>query len=79
MVLTTGVIVDTGPLVALLNRRDAYHGWMAMQVETLPVDWVVCEPVLAEAWYLVRRATGCQDRLLDMLETGVIKCDFETA
>jgi predicted nucleic acid-binding protein len=73
------VIVDTGPLVALLNRRDAYHEWMAMQVETLPVDWFVCEPVLAEAWYLVRRASGGQDRLLEMLETGVVKCEFELA
>jgi predicted nucleic acid-binding protein len=50
---------------------------MATQIETVPVDWTVCEPVLAEAWYLVRNTAGGQDRLIEMLENGVLTCGFD--
>jgi len=49
---------------------------MAAQVEILPVDWIVCEPVLAETWYLIRSIADGQDRLFEMLETGVLTCGF---
>jgi len=71
------VIVDTGPLVALLDRRDSYHEWITTQVEILPVDWIVCESVLAEAWYLIRNTADGQDRLMEMLEIGVLTCGFD--
>jgi uncharacterized protein len=37
-------IVDTGPLVAFLDRAEHHHRWVAERIEEL----VVCEPVLAE-------------------------------
>ena len=34
------VILDIGPLVALLNRRDAYHDWVTHQIKSInsPID-----------------------------------------
>jgi uncharacterized protein len=49
------LIVDSGPLVALLNRRDALHRWaQGVLAEHAPPVWT-CEPVLAEVAYLLAR------------------------
>ena len=45
-------IVDTGPLVAFLDRADRHHRWVADPLEELDPPLLVCEPVLAEAMYL---------------------------
>jgi len=46
-------IVDTGPLVAFLDRGERNHAWTVEQVQSLDVPLLVCEPVLAEAMYLL--------------------------
>jgi predicted nucleic acid-binding protein len=46
-------IVDTGPLVALLDRAEQYHGWAAEQVKQLDPPMLVCEPVLVETMFLL--------------------------
>ncbi len=40
-------IVDTGPLVAFLDRAEQHHRWVVKQVEDLDPPLLVCEPVLA--------------------------------
>jgi uncharacterized protein len=47
------IIVDTGPLVALLNRRDGFHAWAASTFASLREPLATCEPVIAEACYLL--------------------------
>jgi hypothetical protein len=51
-------IDDTGPLVALLDRAEQQHRWVAEQVEGLDPPLLVCEPVLAEAMHLLARSPG---------------------
>jgi predicted nucleic acid-binding protein len=46
--VTQWAIVDTGPLVALLDRAEQYHEWAKKQVEQLDPPILVCEPVLVE-------------------------------
>ena len=46
-------IVDTGPLVAFLDRAEQHHRWVVAQIEKLNPPLLVCEPVLAEAMYLL--------------------------
>ena len=31
----TRVVIDTGPLVALLNRNDRYHAWVREVLDTV--------------------------------------------
>ncbi len=74
--MTRRVIVDTGPLVAFLDRREAHHDWIAEQARTLALPWLLCEAVLAESWRLLRRLPVAQDALLEMVETGLLKVEF---
>ena len=59
-------IVDTGPLVAFLDRAEQHHGWVAEQVKELDAPLLVCEPVLAEAMYLLVRFPKAQDALFGL-------------
>lgn len=61
------VIVDTGPLVALLNRNDTYHAWVVQQLRDIQPPMLTCEAVLAEATYLTRQTSGARVALMEML------------
>ena len=61
------VIVDTGPLVALLNRTDAAHGWVRQQLSDIAPPMLTCEAVLAEATYLTRHMPGARAALIEMI------------
>jgi len=47
--------LDTGPLVAYLIERDAYHDWAIDTFAGLDPPAITCEPVLTEAAFLVVR------------------------
>jgi len=74
--MTRWAIIDTGPLVAFLDRREAHHDWITGQARTLTLPWLLCEAVLAESWHLLRRLPVAQDALLEMVENGLLKVDF---
>jgi hypothetical protein len=61
-------IVDTGPLVAFLDRAEHHHRWVAERVEELDTPLLVCEPVLAETMHLLARFSRAQDALFGLLE-----------
>lgn len=65
--MKTRVIVDTGPLVALLNQRDHAHAWVLQQMATIQAPMITCEAVLAEVTYLTRQTPGARIALLEML------------
>jgi predicted nucleic acid-binding protein len=69
-------IVDTGPLVAFLNRRDRHHDWATEQLGRLSPPLLTCEAVLSEATYLVRRMTGGPDAVLELVARGVVMPTF---
>jgi uncharacterized protein len=69
-------IVDTGPLVAFFNRAERHHGWAADRIEELEPPLLLCEPVLVEAMYLLRRHPAAQDTLLEFLKNGALSIAF---
>jgi uncharacterized protein len=61
------VIVDTGPLVALLNRNDSHHAWVTQQLRDIAPPLITCEAVLTEATYLTRETPGARAALIEMI------------
>jgi predicted nucleic acid-binding protein len=72
-------IADTGPLVAFLDRGERHHAWTVEQVKTLDAPLLVCEPVLAEAMYLVSGHPKAQDALFGLLAGGALRVALQVA
>lgn len=68
--------MDTGPLVALLNRRDRYHSWTRNVLDAIQPPLSTCEPVLTEAFFLLRQVGGGRDAILELLTKRIVICDF---
>lgn len=70
------VIVDTGPIVALLNARDTHHAWAREVLDRIEPPLTTCEAVLSEACFLVRSLKGGRDAVLDLVSRGIIEVPF---
>jgi len=70
------VIVDTGPIVALLNARDEFHEWTREAMDAVQPPMLTCEAVLTEASYLVRKLRGGPEAVLDLVTRGVLEIAF---
>lgn len=70
------ILLDTGPLVALLDRRDAFHAWSTEQAGLLSSPFHTCEAVLTEAFFLVRRLSNGSGQLIELLQSNRIVCSF---
>lgn len=73
----TRVLLDTGPLVALLNRRDHYHAWARSVLDTVMPPVFTCEAVLSEACFLLSRVDGGADAVLALLAADIIRVEFQ--
>jgi predicted nucleic acid-binding protein len=73
------IILDTGPLVALLNGRDTHHDWAKARFAAVKPPLMTCEPVLSEACFLLRRLPGAPRAVLQLVERGVVEVPFQLA
>ena len=71
------VLLDTGPLVAFLNRRDRYHKWASAQWERCAPPLLTCEAVLAEACFLLRNTDGGSRSVIELVKRGVVAVAFD--
>ena len=70
-------IVDTGPLVAFLDKAERHHGWTVEQVRSLDAPLLTCEPVLAEAMFLLSDLPKAQGALFDLLANDAVRIAFQ--
>src|ERR1035437_7079062 len=66
------VLVDSGPLVALLNRRDTPHAWVQRELANLHEPLLTCEAVLSEVFFLLSRIRGGTSLLIALLRDGLV-------
>lgn len=64
------VLLDTGPLVAMVDRRDASHAWTLGQLQRLREPLQCCGAVLAEAGFVLRRTPLPLGRLRAEVQQG---------
>jgi uncharacterized protein len=72
-------VLDTGPLVAALNRRDRHHRWASQVFNSVHAPVFTCEPVLTEACYLVRELPGGAEAIFQLLERGILEIGLAVA
>jgi predicted nucleic acid-binding protein len=72
----TKVLLDAGPLIGYLNRKDQYHGWAVESWAALTEPLWTCEAVLSEAIFNLQSEGMNLDSILYYLESGIIRLDF---
>lgn len=75
----TEVLSDTGPLLALLSKRDQYHRWAKQQAAHLEWPFYTCEAVISEVTHLLERMPVSHLSIIHMLERGLVEVSFSYA
>jgi predicted nucleic acid-binding protein len=70
------IIADTGPIVAYLNHRDRWHEWARGVFSMHEPPYLVCEGVLIESGFLLKKGGGSHDALMELLHRGLLKIGF---
>jgi len=70
--VAASVIVDTGPIVALLDADDQQHAWVKAQFARLRPPLLTCEAVLTESCFLIARGGGDASAVIQLAERGVL-------
>ncbi len=70
------VIIDTGPLVAFLNKSDHFNNWAITQFSQLNPPFLTCESVISEVCFLLRKTDNGTQNVFQLLERGLIQIPF---
>ena len=67
------ILVDAGPLVALINRSDVWHERCLAISRTLGEQLLTVWPAVTEAVFLARRSLIAQSEILFIIEDGEVQ------
>lgn len=70
------IVIDTGPLVALLDADERHHDWVVEQLGSMEAPLITCEAVLAEACFLLRRLPDAIRGIQGFCRTGALDVRF---
>ena len=70
------MFIDSGPVVAFLNRNDEWHGWAREQFKRFS-EFTTCDAVLAEVCARLHYEGLDQWKALDLLAEGALVLDFD--
>lgn len=74
--MSVPVLLDSGCIVALLDRSARHHRRCAEVVRGLEAQLVTCEAVLAESCWLLRELPAAADTVLANVERGLFGVPF---
>jgi uncharacterized protein len=67
------ILVDTGPLVAVLSREDEYHTACLRALRDMPSPLFSCWPVITEAAWLLRGFPRALQQLLRSVDGNFLE------
>jgi len=70
-------LLDTGVIVALLDRSEKFHQACADAVHQILAPLITCEAVIAESCYLLRSFPGAQEAVLENVAAGTFQIPFQ--
>lgn len=70
------ILLDTGPWVALLCRKEPDHLWAMEQFRAFAAPFYTCESVVNETTFLLARGGFDPAQALRMIEAGIIRVEF---
>lgn len=71
------ILLDTGVIVALLDRDERFHSRCATALAHIDRPLVTCEAVIAESCYLLRGVWGAPQAVLENVWDGVFLVPFQ--
>jgi len=67
------VLLDTGVIVALLDRSEKHHPTCVETIRQIRAPLVTCEAAIAESCYLLRRVPGASESILENVAAGIFQ------
>ena len=71
------VLLDTGFIVALLDRSENFHKTCAQTVREVEAPLVTCEAVITESCYLLRSLSGASEAVIENITAGIFQVPFQ--
>ena len=71
------VLLDTGVIVALLDRSEKFHHACSGAVQSLQAPLITCEAVIAECCYLLRNLPGAAEAVIENVAAGIFQIPFQ--
>jgi len=73
------VLLDTGVIVALLDRSEKFHKTCAQTVREVEAPLVTCEAVITESCYLLRNLSGASEAVIENITAGIFQVPFQVS
>ena len=71
------VLLDTGAIVALLDRGERYHEACVEALSAVEAPLATCEAVIAESCYLLRNLPGAAEAILENVAAGTFQIPLQ--
>ena len=75
--MRSNILIDTGPIVTIVNRREAYHQWSIQATTNLSIPFFTCEAVITEACFLLQNVYGGEDAVMGLVKSKKIFIPFQ--
>jgi predicted nucleic acid-binding protein len=66
----SNIIIDTGPLLAFLDKGEQFHRWAAQKIGQIRDPLLTCVPVITETVFLMQRNGMDTSPLFSFIQRG---------
>ncbi len=71
------VLLDTGVLVAFINKKENLHSWAIEQWKIIEPHLLTCEGVITETCFLLQDVYKGQDAVINLISRKIIQIPFQ--